>query len=66
MTDVLYDLAAFAVALAVLFLLVVALLWVLHIARDWAADRKREQEYADEFLRTHRARHDHSDQRRPE
>jgi cell division protein FtsI/penicillin-binding protein 2 len=66
MTDVLYDVAQWVVAVAFLFAVAFAVLWGMQVARDWAADRKREQEYADEFLRTHRPRHDHTDDRRPE
>lgn len=40
------------------------------LARDWAEDRRREEQYADEWCRTHRflqhERYDHADERKPE
>ena len=47
-------------------LLTIGLGILVHLGRDWAADRRREQQFADEWVRVHRARHDHSDDRRPE
>jgi hypothetical protein len=47
-------------------LLTIGLGILVHLGRDWAADRKREQQFADEWVRVHRARHDHSDDRRSE
>ena len=43
---------------------------LVNLARDYAQDRRREQEYADAWCRTHLAhqhdRHDHTDGSRPE
>ena len=44
---------------------------LVNLWHDWAQDRAREAEYADEWCRTHRAhqhddRHTHHDERRPE
>jgi hypothetical protein len=43
---------------------------LVNLARDYAEDRRREQEYADAWCRTHlkhqHDRHDHGDERKPE
>jgi len=59
--------AAFIAGLAALIL---TCRLIVHVLRDWAEDRAREAEYADEWCRTHRflqhERYDHADERRPE
>lgn len=62
-------LTALAVGWAITSAVIVGV-YLYRYARDWAEDRRREQEYADAWCATHlkhqHDRHDHADERKPE
>ena len=68
--DVAYQMASWLVAGAVVLTGYLTIRLIVHLARNYAEDRRREQKYGDEWCATHRKhqhdRHDHSDPTRPE